>query len=213
MSVCRIGLCLVGIVLVCSVAARAQESDPQTPAPTPQRSRPEPEPRPTPPQRRENLAARRAALARLAMTGTLAPTRVEDTGPDLEVVRRNAAWEDLLELANGLQALYDLGAQTERDADFIREVDDGAEKSAGAVRRVLEFINRDADPPEREAIELGNETFDERVLRLASIYLSILEPIAGLIGGDTLNLNHLAQARSGLAEIEALTLSLPDLVR
>lgn len=194
------------MVLSLAAPSDAQEAQ-RPPQPSPRREEPAPRPAPRPPE--VNVVGRSNALARLSMTGKLYAEVPEPRGPDLESVWRSRAREDLMALANGLQQLYDLGDTRERGEEFRKRVESGTGGPTQAVRRVLEFFNRGTEPPEVAPIDLPDEGFDLRVLRLVETYVSVLDPTAELILGDVLDLETLDQVREGLSEIEALLLALP----
>ena len=128
----RTCLVLGSVLSLYAIRADAQESDPQPSSPNSESSRSTPRRESAEDRSRNreferfdtidrNLRAR--ALSRLASTGTLIRDRIESRGPDLEIVRRIEARENLMVLAGGLQALYDLGATTEHDPEFWRQLE------------------------------------------------------------------------------------------
>jgi hypothetical protein len=209
MRVSRGYVLLLGLLLCSPTTGTAQEPAPQPAAPA---SQPDPGRFRINPSNEvpTNYEARRNALERLAITGTLVPERIENEGPDLEVVWRRQARNNLLALAAGVQGLYDLGGSDTRDDAFRKELENGIEATSEAARGVLEFINRGADVVDSEPAIVPDESLDERLLHLVNLYLNVMEPAAELINGDILDIGKLEQVRAGLTRINHITLALDD---
>ncbi len=143
--------------------------------------------------------ARNADLARLATTGTLRGSN------------QNRARDSMVELAEQLQALYDIGGASEGpDDDVVEEIRDRSEDLAEAAGTLLEFVTQIRGGSEDDAPRVPDESYDRRTLRMVNAYLDMLEPLREFVNGEALEGEALDQLRSGLATIEALTLLLPE---
>jgi hypothetical protein len=138
------------------------------------------------------------------------PERIDNKGPDLEMVQRNGARENLMVLARELQALYDLGGAPVTSAGMRNEIELRSEVAVDAARKLIDFINRGTDPPSTDPVRIARARYDEHVLHLATLYMSIVESISGLIDSDVLDIRKLDDVRSGLRTIEVLTGELPQ---
>ncbi len=137
-------------------------------------------------------------LARLATTGTL-------TGSNQDRAR-----ESMVELAEHLQALYDIGGASEQPgADVLEEIQDRSEDLAEALGTLVDLVPRIGSPEEDGTPSIPDETYDRRTLRMVNTYLDLVDPLREFVAGESLEGEALDQLGSGLMRIEALTLALP----
>ena len=142
--------------------------------------------------------ARNQDLARLATTGTLRGSN------------QNRARDSMVEMAEQLQALYDIGGATEEaDDDVLEEIRERSEDLAEAIGTLLEFVTQIRGGSEDDAPRVTDESYDRRTLRMVNTYLDLVDPLREFVNGEALEGEALDELRSGLATIEAMTLLLP----
>ena len=203
---------LVSLLLLLPITTNAQDSDSRPDPSTPPRESAEDRARDREFERLDtiNRESRARALSRLSSTGTLVPDRIDPSGPDLDVVSRNSARQNMMALAAEVQALYDIGGTTTLSADLGEDIESRSETAADMARELLDFVNRGIAPLPADSVSLPEDRYQARSLELVTLYMDILEPTAELIFTDVLDLEKLDRVRSGLATIEALAEALPD---
>jgi hypothetical protein len=155
-------------------------------------------------------AARLGRLRTLASDGRLPGDRVEDLGPDAERILRSEAPDRMVELAEQLQALYDLGGSSVISAALVREIETRSEIAANAAYSLLAFVSLGMEQGPVDPVDLAEESYDEIALRIVNLYLGIANPLTEFINGSDLDSEVEDELRLGLETMEALLLALPE---
>ena len=67
-----------------------------------------------------------------------------------------------------------------------------------------------SDPPVAEPVSIPEERYEDLVLRMVMLYLSLVDPLTESINGEVQDPEKLEQVRSGLSTMEALVAALPE---
>ena len=156
------------------------------------------------------VAGRRRSFDQLAATGTLIPGRASARDQEPVIVGRNEAGSNMTALACQLQALYDIGGTSVLSATLTEEIESRSAALAEAVGFLLDFVNQATDPPVAEPVSIPEERYEDLVLRMVMLYLSLVDPLTESINGEVQDPEKLEQVRSGLSTMEALVAALPE---
>jgi hypothetical protein len=126
-------------------------------------------------------------------------------------VLRRATAGGLMQLAENLQNLYDLGhARNQRNGGTGGEIGRLKQDSLDRIGQLLSFANQGTTPPPTDAIEIPDTNFQVRVADLSDVFRQFLTPMATLIIGDILDLKMLEQVRSDLALMDVMIRTAPE---